>query len=43
MSNRNSNNDSRTASDDQDKTRRMESARRFWGQQKKRENTARGR
>lgn len=43
MFNRNSNADSRTASDDQEKTRRMERARGFWGQQEKRENTARGR
>ena len=42
MFNRNSNTDSRTASDDPDKTRRMESARGFWGQQEKRENEARG-
>lgn len=42
MFNRNSNTDSRTASDDPDKTRRMERARGFWGQQEKRENEARG-
>jgi len=42
MFNRSSKQDPRTASDDPDKTRRMERARGFWGQQERRENEARG-
>lgn len=42
MFNRSSKQDPRTASDDQEKTRRMERARGFWDQQKARENEARG-
>lgn len=41
MNNRNSQ-DSRTASDDREETRRMEQARRYWGQQERREAEARG-